>query len=315
MSTQLSIKNELKQLGRIYASRRAVDTLKFAQERAFLEEHLTRGSWQLRQCTVESVCQSVLQAGSLGLSLNPILKHVYLIPRRIKKDPDIWACYASPSYMGLIHLAMTLGNVRQMAAEVVFEGDDFKYHGPLQLPTHSAVLKAKDRKPSNAIGVYAMARLEDGGIQAEYVDAETIQRIRGMSDQPDALMWTKFWTEGWRKAALRRMWKTLPKTQQMFHVEHHLNEHEGIDLPAERDITPESPPTITPDQLVDLRDRISKAGEDPEKWLKRLATRFGVEKPEALPAPQLEAARSLLDLGLKSAQGATQEAADAQKAE
>ena len=72
------------------------DELKWAQEKMFVMQ-LISDTPKLRECTPTSLASAVLQAGAMGLSLNPLEKHVYLIPRAR-------VATASPSYRGMIHL-------------------------------------------------------------------------------------------------------------------------------------------------------------------------------------------------------------------
>lgn len=299
----------VKDATRRYTTARTKKDLKPSQERIFLEQHL-RQNPELQTCIPETIVEAYIACAGMGLSLNPLHKHVYLIPRGVSKGSDVKICYASPSYMGMIHCAIESGHIRQFVAEVVFEGDHFNYRGPMQLPEHSAVLNNDKRQEKHAIGVYTVARLHDGGIQVSYMDRVQILRARAMSDRPNALMWDEkaFWHEGWKKTAIRRAWKTLPRSTSMFHVEQTLDEHEGIDFDSLKDVTPaEEIPVVSTSQIRSLAKQIETAGHDPDKWLQRIARRFGVDRPEALPAPSFDAAQSLLNLALKDAQRAPQE--------
>ncbi len=313
--------------GRAYHRVAANDELKWTQEKAHLL-HLIENSTALQACTAESLGNAALQAGAMGLSLNPMQRHVYLIPRaaRRKLADESWndynrkkangeipqLAYASPSYMGLLEVAVASGRVVTMVAEVVFEGDHFDYRGPLQPPTHSAVLDPARRQEKNAIGVYTIAILAHGGIaQSSFMDREQILRCRALSDNSNGLMWNpeKLWTEGWKKTAIRRAWKSLPRSDAMGQAEQIMDVNEGIVLDQEPEA--EAPPaTITTEQVQLLTDKLPDDVEKP-KWLTRLAIRFGVNRVEDVPAAQFDAVSSLLDLSLRERSRAIEDQSDA----
>jgi recombinational DNA repair protein RecT len=159
----------------------------------------------------------------MGLTMNPAAALVYFIPRRARKRDSTtyeadkseadykrnvpWIVTATPSYRGLAYICTHYAGVGDIASEVVFEADEFVYRGPMEKPDHIPTLVAAKRDEKLAIGAYAVLRLRSGDYRAEFVDAATIQRARGMSDNPGGLMWTKFWTEGWRKVVVRRACK------------------------------------------------------------------------------------------------------------
>lgn len=219
----------------------APDTLLWAQERQFFEVALRNAKgkphgrdselapviWDAIEAGVEDTIESAKHAlrviASMGLSLNPILAHVYLVPRRARtKRPDErwddyhrnvpWLIHPWPSYRGLVYIATNYCSALDFAAEVVFAGDVFEPQGPFKIPTHRPTRVAAERTYEKAEGVYAAARLQTQGQileRSEYIDAATVERIRALSDMPNSLMWhpTKLWTEGWKKAACRRLCK------------------------------------------------------------------------------------------------------------
>lgn len=287
--------------------------LRWSEEKHFMMDVLTRTP-SLRACTPESLVQSVLQAAGMGLSLNPIKKQVYLIPRKERKkrqgesDADYGnvptLAYASPSYMGLCDLATREAVVRWMKAEVVFIADHFLFRGPLDKPDHAPTVKADQRREMDAIGVYCVAKTVDGDYLVEFMDRHMVQLCRKMSDIPNSTMWhpDKLWTEGWKKAVIRRAWKTLPKSPAALNAFNQLNTYEGYSLEpmGERLINPPSEPlpTITPDEYNQLHAMCTDNGFPADEWLRRLAMRFGFNAITELPQERFEAARAMLQLGI-----------------
>ncbi len=306
--------------GQRFSKIRAVKELTFAQEKLYVMSMMRRDK-NLRSATPDSIADAVLQAASMGLSLNPIRGHCYLICRKARRrrqgesqseyDKVPTFAYASPSYRGLINIPVTSGAIRFARAEVLYKDDHFIYRGPhhdveYQLKTdHSAQLE------KHAVGVFAVARTIHGDYLSEYVPRETIQKIRAMSEIPGAVMWhpDKLWTEGWKKAALRRLYKTLPNAPMALDVAiDSLNRHEGMD-PANlkrQETTGEAPPEavviISGDQLNELHATLTDAGKSSltaDRWLLRLAKTYGLDNIKNLPTADFSEALDKITMGLK----------------
>jgi len=219
--------------------------LEWKQEKAFFEAQIKRNPKISRAvnnripATIESLKLAVRECAAMGLSMSPNAQLVYFIPRKTRKmkpgeskseyDRVPIIVTATPSYRGLAYSAMNYAGAEQVAAEVVFEADKFEYRGPVQEPLHIPTLNNKLRNEGSAIGVYAVVRMQGGTSRCEYVDAPTVQKIRQLSDFPNGLMWTKLWTEGWRKVPIRRICKTVMVTSSRLSVAiESLNRVEGI---------------------------------------------------------------------------------------
>ena len=76
----------------------------------------------LRKSTPKSFYNAIFSVHKIGLSLNPVKKECYLIPR--KKGNIIEVCL-EPSYIGLIKLLTDEGTVKNIQTNVIYEGCDF----------------------------------------------------------------------------------------------------------------------------------------------------------------------------------------------
>lgn len=271
----------------------APDTLSWSQERAFFEAQVGN-VWQLRDAvernvsrTIESMQLAVRECASMGLSMSPAAQLVYFIPRRERKRFNSetkaeyaknvpWVVTATPSYRGLCYIACHYAGAAVCAAEVVYKADRFAYFGPLQQPRHEQTLEAKERTQAKAIGVYAIVILENGIARTEYIDRATIDRIRARSDNKNGLMWREFWTEGWRKAALRRICKTvLTGSPRMAMAQQTLNVAEGITLDG--DVSRE---TSGPDDRPEADKGMSGLSQALDQSKARQAQPEAAEQPE-----------------------------------
>lgn len=312
MAQQLQIITDVfKQVAPHYKKSCAVDDLTWAVEKNFLMS-IIKSSKQLKLCTVDSLQASALQAASTGLSLNPMLAHIYLIPRRMRKrkqgesDKEYEKvpsfAYPSPSYKGLSYLATKTGSVRYIRSEVVFKDDVFEFYGVADKPKYIGnSIKTGNREEKHCIGVYAIARLKDGDYLTEFIDKKTIIKIKNMSENSNGIMWnpSKLWGEGFRKAAIRRLAKTLPGQCDLIHKAIDvLNQHEGMIQPSANDIPAEAVQVLSDNEALTLHAKLTDhgvEGKNIDRWLLKLATRFSVGAYTDIPADQFIEACKVLD--------------------
>lgn len=318
-----------RQLGTQFA-RAAPDLLMWSQERQFFQVQVARvtdanASVQAAvannvERTIESLRDAALQCASMGLSMNPIAQLVYFIPRRERTfNPELdkneadykakvpWIIYPSPSYRGLAFICTRYAGADDVAAEVVFKADVFKPRGPFALPHHEPTTDNALRTWEQAIGVYAGFRWPGGRERSEYLDANMIAIIREKSDRPNAMMWNpkSLWTEGWKKAAVRRGAKLAIQGNPRYDAaESTMREHEGILIDPERgpDVprgTPQEPrkTTARPRGMGGLRDGLSGAqaaqsvaaeAEDAAQSAEQGAVAQSVEQPEKPNPPVVD---------------------------
>jgi recombinational DNA repair protein RecT len=316
MANDLILPETMKAISLRYRHAATVDELKWTQEKQFFITAVGK-SRDLQVATQDSLVTAALQAAGMGLSFNPIRQHVYLIPRRARKryDNETPADYekkvpivasAQPSYMGLSHIAVAARVAEFLRAEVVFKKDKFEYRGPIEKPKHIPTLKAEERNEAAAIGVYAICKLVSGDYLCEYLDRDTVMKIKAKSENKKSMMWdpNDMWTEGWKKSAIRRLYKTIPKPdQRMEAAVQAMDTHEGVAVGA-TDITSESVQVINDAQHTELHAMLTDRGIEGERataWLDKLA--FGIADVGTiadLPAGFFEEAKEKLKEGLKN---------------
>jgi len=211
---------------------------------------------ELRNCTTESLVQCVIQAAQMGLEIGDTRGHMYVIP--YGKDAQ-----AQPGWRGLAFLRLRAGAIMQVDTEVVFKferlnisrsnsstGDVFLHEMDL----------FGDRTEKNAVGAYARVKLPDGEQQFEVISAERIQRHRQHSKQPNGLLWTKFWEEGWRKTPWRILDKRLPEGVNAEAIERY-NAARSIETSSYR-VDPDAAPDDPPRPVVAVPDVEVTAGSE-----------------------------------------------------
>lgn len=191
------------------------DEATFLKECSFALQHLAKNSY-LAKSTKQSLQEAVLNVAQTGLTLNPVSKMAYLVPRYM--DHQVVACL-EPSYMGLCKLVTDTGSVRNIYSHVVYEGDTFEH----SLGTSPEIIhRPKQGLKDNPTTAYAVAVLHDGSKQVELMDISEIDAIKETSESYKAFkagkvkhcVWQSHFSEMARKTVIRRLVKYLPKTDQ-----------------------------------------------------------------------------------------------------
>ena len=292
-----------------YTRTSTVAELKWASEREHVKSVIQR-SRDLKAAIPQTVMQAILQGASMGLSFNPILSHCYMIPRRSRKkrDDESWEAYkrdssiiayASPSYKGLAKICFDAaqGSIIQIRGEVVYQADKFRYFGPIEKPQHEPVLTETHRKQEHVQGAYAVVEYANGSYSCEYVDRQTLEAIRAMSEMPSSAMYTKLYTEGYKKIAIRRLTKTVQvHSIRLDNATHIMNEHEGIVIEgeAERVEHQEEPVEAEVVETISFEDAaiLRELCEEAELPIEKVRDAYGVATIDELPINLLDAAKA-----------------------
>lgn len=167
---------------------------------------------KLADCDPRSVFAAIIVASQLGLEPG-VLGQAYLIPYKNE-------CQLIVGYQGLIDLVRRSGMVQRVEAHVVHHGDKFTYRTGLHtVLEHEPQLEGT---PGALRLVYAVAEFKDGGYHVEVMTEDQINKIR---DRSQAVInakkygkttpWDTDTSEMWRKTALRRICKFLPKSPEI----------------------------------------------------------------------------------------------------
>ncbi len=162
---------------------------------------------KLRECSQASLLGSVIQAAQLGLEPGSALGHCYLIPFMNRKA-GITECQFMLGYRGMLALARRSGAIVNIDARVVFSGDDFDLlYGTDTRVVHKPCLNGER---GGVIGVYAVAHLQGGGSQVEYMTLQDVFAIRDASKAKNDGPWQTHFEEMAKKTVVRRLFKYLP---------------------------------------------------------------------------------------------------------
>ena len=170
----------------------------------------SQNEW-LRKCSVDSIYASLIASAQLGLEPGSVKGEAYLVPFRGK-------CQLIPGYRGLIKLALRSKAVKSVYAHVVYTADDFSIElGSEPSVTHRPYI---DGDRGDIRGAYAVAKLESGAIDIEWMGVEELEKIRqgaaNMRGGKDSPAYAEHEAEMYRKAPIRRLAKRLPLGDDFF---------------------------------------------------------------------------------------------------
>lgn len=193
----------------------------FMREVSFAIQHIHKTPL-LQKCDRNSFLKAVINLSQVGLTLNPISKYAYLIPRW-NKDKKYFEAVLEPDYRGLQKLLTDSGAVKSISCKVVFEGDDIEVDMSLDKPVvkHVPHWIRENPQPKGAIkGAYSLAVLSDGNYHFEGMSYADICDIRERSESYRAFLdgkiksciWVTDEPEMCRKTVIKRHYKYLPKS-------------------------------------------------------------------------------------------------------
>lgn len=162
-----------------------------------------------------SLMGAIMTAAQLGLEPDGVLGHGYLVPFNSRQGPKVQFI---PGYRGYITLARNSGEVEHIAAECVYEADEFDYELGLD-----PKLKHKPAPGDRGamLYVYAVAKYKGGGhsmVVLTREDCEAVRKqfsaaFRKYGDKADT-PWVTHFEAMCRKTAIRRLSNMLPLSVQ-----------------------------------------------------------------------------------------------------
>lgn len=283
MSNQLATIKERLELIRPDFEQLNLTGLSFAKELEFAVQVLSKNSY-LAGANPESINNALKNVALTGLSLNPVLKYCYLIPR---KEKNVLMCLAEPSYVGLIKILTDTGSVSAISATIVYE----KEINSLQIQegagghaTHKHYF-GKD-SPGEPMACYTIALLpngmkhvslirpwqwEDIMKRSESVKSYNAKKAKG--EYAATPTWLSDQSEMIRKTAIKNHYKYLPKSERAEMIANVIdldNQVNGIDFEKEEQKKPDV-------NVVDLSDIVDKNDSKGVQVFEQMKTMFHTE--------------------------------------
>ena len=204
----------------------------FAMQALQNSKYLNDAAWSNQA----SLKNAIINVASIGISLNPALKHAYLVPRSIEKGKPAAICL-DISYMGLMHLAQQTGSILWGQAKIVYAGDDYENTGIDSAPSHKSNPFKPNKDRGDVIGAYCTVKTSDGSYLTEEMNIDELNKIKSASKAANG-PWKTWPEEMMRKSVVKRASKYWPTRERLSLATDAINQHEGINFQEEKDITP-----------------------------------------------------------------------------
>lgn len=166
---------------------------------------------QLANCGVESVLSCFMKCAALGLEPSNVdgLGRAYILPygnknyRTGQKEATLII-----GYKGMLDLARRSGQIRDISARAVHEGDEFAYSYGL----NEDIRHVPCAKPGKLTHVYMIANFKDGGHYFQVMNADEIEAAakRSPSYGKAVSPWKSDYEAMALKTVVRRSFKWLP---------------------------------------------------------------------------------------------------------
>ena len=230
----------------------AASPVQYTQEAHFALQQLASNAYLLgvAQNNPDSLRAALLNVAATGLSLNPVKKQAYLIPRNKAVVLDI-------SYMGILHVAQMSGAIEWGQARIVRAGHTFRLTGINQAPVHEYNPFENDDAAGAIVGAYCVVKLPGGDFLTHCLNMDALLRIRSRSESFKSGKNSPWLTDPepmMKKSAVRGMAPYLPYREAMAQamaVAVEDDEQEGGD--GAGDSTPQAPalPEYTDTQMAE----------------------------------------------------------------
>jgi recombination protein RecT len=177
----------------------------------------------LAKCSQTSLIGALLCAAQAGLEPNTALGQAYIIPYKDKARFQI-------SYKGLIELAHRSGQLKDISAHVVYEGDTFEYELGLEPKLKHIPAMTGRGKPT---WVYAVYHLISGGYGFEVMSVEDVNKHRAKYSKAKNSPWDSAWEEMAKKTVVKKCLKYAPMASDFVRATNTDEHTADIDLNAD----------------------------------------------------------------------------------
>lgn len=170
---------------------------------------------KLAECAPETILSCIMKCSALGLEPSAVdgLGRAYILPYRNKdKRTGRYRMEATfiLGYKGMIDIARRSGQIKDISARAVYEGDSFEFEFGLDEKLgHRPAAHAK-RTPETLTHVYMVAHFTDGGHYIDVMTKEEVDAIRKRSKASESGPWVTDYEAMAKKTVVRRAFPYLP---------------------------------------------------------------------------------------------------------
>ncbi len=276
-------------------SRTAGGLVRYQEEARFALQIIRRSPY-MQRCIPQTIEDAVINVAAIGLSLNPILQHGFLIPRR--QGNNVICCF-DPGYRGLIKLSTDGGLITSVQAVAVYEEEvlsgNFKLtrgSSPSVLHNTDPLMKLSDM--GDIVGAYCVAHIKHSPVpHTTWMPIDEIMRVaekseafhpRDKSKKPSGPWVTEF-QEMCVKTAIKRGRKQWPggneRLDRAINLSNVAESYIEPDPPEESALVGESVELVDKDQANQLRVLCKRAHMRVSRVYKRFECRVMEDLPIA----------------------------------
>lgn len=192
----------------------AVIPKQVSQERMFqLAVSAYNQTPELAKCTPVSVLSCILKCAALGVEPSAVdnLGRAYILPYNNRKTGHTEAQMIL-GYKGMIDLARRSGEIQDISARAVYEGDFFEYEFGLNEQLKHIPAQDNERTPNKLTHVYMVCHFKDGGHYIDVMTRSQVDAIRNRSKAGSSAYspWSTDYEAMACKTVIRRAFKFLP---------------------------------------------------------------------------------------------------------
>jgi recombination protein RecT len=177
-----------------------------AQSELGFAMQIFQNSPTLQGCDPQSILNAVVNVARTSVTLNPVMRLAYLVPRKGK-------CVLDFSYMGLVAMLRDNNCIKSISAHIVYEDEEFDYDVAYNKITHkpSYAKTEEQHKSRGRIGCYSRATLPNGEIVFEFMPMWEIEKVKRLSEGSNSKYsaWQTWEEEMIKKVVIKRHFKML----------------------------------------------------------------------------------------------------------
>jgi phage RecT family recombinase len=165
-----------------------------------------QNSETLQRCEPQSILNAVVNVARTSVTLNPVMRLAYLVPRKNK-------CVLDFSYMGLVAMLRDNNCIKSISAHIVYQDEEFDYDVAYNKITHKPnfAKTEEEHKLRNRIGCYSRATLPNGEVVFEFMPMWEIEKVKRLSEGSSNKFsaWQTWEEEMIKKVVIKRHFKML----------------------------------------------------------------------------------------------------------
>ena len=160
----------------------------------------------LQRCEPQSILNAVINVARTSITLNPVMRLAYLIPRKNK-------CVLEFSYMGLVAMLRDNNCIKSISAHIVYADEEFEYNIGDNTIIHKPVYARNETEHNKRqiIGCYSRATLLNDEKSFEFMPMWEIEKVKRLSESSNSKFsaWNTWQDEMIKKTVIKRHFKML----------------------------------------------------------------------------------------------------------